>query len=238
MLSCAHVFALPTVLKRDEIAASGRCVISAIRSVRDADAVLRANSIFTDGATPPERAALASGLAHATALAGGRLEFLRDVDFTFSARKGYSRYSGLKRGRHKISMNRCDSKGNRCGPNNVAHLMHELGHRVGHATSPGGGEKMYAAYGRLGVSCHLTSYSRHNKNEEFAESFAAFLTRPELLSGGDAACRRVYSFFARDVFRVNGDLASCASGAKRQLLARYEQVAATVVAGLSSGSED
>lgn len=97
--------------------------------------------------------------------------------------------------------------------------MHELGHKVGHA-SFARGEKFYDAYSRLAGRCYPTRYSRHNRNEEFAEVFAAFLTNPEILSRGDAACKRAFAFFSRDVFRENGSLASCDSGAREILMAR------------------
>lgn len=214
-----EAFALPQVLKRDPTAASGRCLIPAVTTDTQAESILNQYKIATDDARPAERLAIARGLAQVQALLGKPASFAGNVRFSFAARKGYSSYDGFSGGRHQIRMNRCDSKGKNCAANNVAHLMHELGHKVGHA-SFARGESFYEAYSRLAGGCRPTAYAMSNRNEEFAEVFAAFLTHPELLSGGDAACKRAYAFFSRDVFVANGELASCAPEARRVLLAR------------------
>ncbi len=221
-LSCAPLFAhaVPQVMKREEVAKSGRCVIPAARTIASADEILRTHNIKLISALPVERLALANGLAQASALFGGRVTFASNVEFSFAAREGYSSYNGVRGGMHSISMNRCLRDGKSCAPNNVAHLMHELGHRVGHAVYPGTREEFYSAYVRLVGSCQPTSYSRKNNNEQFAEVFSAFITHPELLSGGDAGCKRAFAFFSRDVFRANGVYASCQPAAQQILMAR------------------
>lgn len=210
---------LPQVLKRDPTAASGRCLISAVTTEAQANSILNHYKISAVDARASEKLALARGLAQLQALLGKPAKFIGNVRFTFATRTGYSSYDGMSEGRHQIRMNRCDSKGRNCAPNNVAHLMHELGHKVGHA-SFARGESFYQAYSRLAGGCRPTAYSMSNRNEEFAEVFAAFLTHPELLSGGDAACKRAFAFFSRDVFVENGELASCAPEAREMLLAR------------------
>ncbi len=207
------------MLKRDPTAASGRCLIPAVSTSLEAAEILSAHNISTVSATNAERIALARGLAQAQALLGKPVSFAKNVEFSFATRSGFSSYDGARGGRHIIKMNRCDSKGGNCAANNVAHLMHELGHKVGHAMFARG-EKFYDAYSRLAGRCHPTRYSRQNRNEEFAEVFAAYLTHPELLSRGDPACRRAFAFFSRDVFKENGELASCDLGQQRVLMAR------------------
>ncbi len=223
-LSCAPLFAnaAPQVMKREAVAMSGRCVIKAVHSVPSADEILRSHNIILISALPVERMAMANGLTQASALLGGVVGFASNVQFTFAARKGYSSYNGVRKGMHLISMNRCLSSGKSCAPNNVAHLMHELGHRVGHAVYPGTREEFYSAYNRLVGRCQPTSYSKKNTLEEFAEVFAAFITHPELLSGGDGGCKRAFAFFSRDVFRANGTLASCQPAARQMLMARLQ----------------
>jgi len=225
-----HVWAVPfpQVLKLDHVASSGRCVIPAVNSPREADQVLRVHNISTEGAKPEERISLASGVAHAAALAGGNAAFVKDSFFTFETRSGYSRYAGVSRGKHQLQMNRCLATGLKCKPNNVAHLMHEMGHRVGHYRASGG--RFYDAYEKLGIKCHITSYSRKNMREEFAEVFAAFITRPELLTSGSSACKKAFKFFAESVFRVDKSLVSCDSRPLRTLMARYQSAQPTMVA--------
>lgn len=216
-----EAFGLPQVLKRDPTAASGRCLIPAVTTLEQARSVLSRYKIQTHEAKDVEKIALARGLAQAEALFGKRFRFAGVVRFSFAERKGFSRYEGYdqKEGVHQIRMNRCDSKGKNCAPNNVAHLLHELGHKIGNSQFVRG-ETFYEAYSRLAGKCRPTAYSLTNRNEEFAEVFAAFLTHPELLSAGNSDCQRAYEFFAQDVFVANGRLASCESGARRALMAR------------------
>lgn len=181
--------------------------------------MLSTHNITTVSASETEKLALARGIAQAQALLGRPVTFAKNVRFTFETRTGYSSYQGSSKGWHQIRMNRCDSKGRNCAANNVAHLMHEIGHKIGHA-SFARGEKFYDAYSRLAGNCHVSRYSRKNRNEEFAEAFAAYLTHPELLSKGDPACRRAFAFFSRDVFRENGMYASCERRTRDVLMAR------------------
>lgn len=146
----------PSVLKREITAASGACLIPVKLSPSAPAAILADHQIKTAGAHLNEREALAKGMTQIQALYGGIPEFANNVVFTFEERTGYSRYEGLRNGKHQIAMNRCNSKGRGCAANNVAHLMHELGHRVGHA-SFSGRETFYSAYGRLGGDCQPTT---------------------------------------------------------------------------------
>lgn len=215
-------------MKREPTAASGRCLIPAVATQNTADDILAKHKISTVSATPGERLSLARGLAQAQALLGKDVVFAKNVQFQFETRSGYSFYQGGKNV-HYIHMNRCDSKGKNCAANNTAHLMHELGHRIGHA-SYSGGRSFYEAYNDLGMSCHPTRYSKANKREEFAEVFSAFLTHPELLSQGNAGCKRAFNFFTKDVFAKNGELASCDRKIKEELMARANVPSETQVA--------
>lgn len=213
-------------MKRDQKAASGRCLIPVQFSSHDSQDILRENKITTVGAKLQEIQALSRGLMQIKALYGRVPSFVTNVEFTFEQRTGYSSYRGWKRGRHIIKMNRCDSKGRGCAPNNVAHLMHELGHRVGH-TPFQRGENFYNAYTRLVGNCHPTRYSRHNRNEQFAEVFAAYLTHPERLRNGNSSCQRAYMFFARDVFVQNGEWAGCDQQNHEYLMAQVGTASAS-----------
>ncbi|MGE4130958.1 MAG: hypothetical protein AB7F86_04935 [Bdellovibrionales bacterium] len=204
-------------MKKEKVAMSGQCLLQQIRSSRSADEILSQNQITTKDARPEERAALASGLAQIETLYGERPLWVRNVDFRFAERVGYSSYQGMSKGRHRISMNRCNSKGSSCASNNVAHLMHELAHKIGHSSYQSG-ETFYQAYERLAGRCQPTRYSRRNSHEEFAEVFAAFITHPEILSQGNSGCQRAYAFFAQDVFYRNGVQANC-NGAGRTMVA-------------------
>ena len=136
---------------------------------------------------------------------------------SFFQRGGASRQVGRDRqGCGHLHMARCSS--GRCLSTNIAHLMHELGHQVGNTQFSGGGN-YYSQFRRVSSRCFPTAYSAKKPNENFAEIFAAYLTRPELLSQGNADCKRAYAFFSDKVFRTNGRLASCQPQVKNQLMA-------------------
>lgn len=170
-----------------------------------------------------ERMALAKGLAQITALNGGRFKPFKKTRIEFVDRTGHSEELGRRPGddSYRITMNRCDPDGKNCSANNVAHLVHELGHQLGNSYYRDE-ETYYQAYKRLvRGDCYPTAYSDDRFNEQFAEVFSAYVTHPELLKTGGPVCERAYAFFAADVFIHNGFLASCAKVEKEKLLQHW-----------------
>jgi hypothetical protein len=92
---------------------------------------------------------------------------------------------------------------------NVAQLVHELGHFIGN-------RGVYGAYraATKGSYCVVSSYSDDKPNEQFAEAFAAFVTVPDLMKSIDSpGCKRAYAFFKNELF-AKGELADkCAADA-------------------------
>lgn len=119
------------------------------------------------------------------------------MKFSFLSKSGYAQQA------HKhITM----SRGNSAGTANVGYIMHELGHQAGN-------NGLYAAYrqavpSRRGTSgrCMVTNYCGKDysvpreRNEEFAEVWAAYLTNPAMLKAKGGACEAAYNFFRNRVF--------------------------------------
>lgn len=80
---------------------------------------------------------------------------------------------------------------------NVAQLVHELGHYIG---NNGGYEAYYDAVGGRRF-CKVSSYSEYNFHEQFAEVFAAFVTRPAFIKRNPSpTCRKAFKFFSTVIF--------------------------------------
>lgn len=92
---------------------------------------------------------------------------------------------------------------------NVAQLVHELGHFIGN-------RGVYGDYHAAikGSYCVVSSYSDDKFNEQFAEAFATFVTYPEHMKAiNTPGCQRAYAFFKNQLF-AKGELADkCAAGA-------------------------
>ena len=75
------------------------------------------------------------------------------------------------------------------------YFAHEIGHLLGNNNAA----RLYSGY-KAGPLCNLSTYSHTNwatstyRNEEFAESFAAFVTHPDLLTQSPA-CQRALRYF-------------------------------------------
>ena len=187
----------------DKKAIGGQCVAPLKQNPKT---ILAKAGIRTVNAKPAEIAALAKGVQQIQHLGGGSWSPIKGARFIFknsSVKKG-----GVAYGEHvgDIRILRSGSKPD----DNVAHLIHELGHHVGHQ------QDLYARYKKfVGKSCQFSGYCRHvgkrgkPRNEEFAEVFAAFVLHPELLQKSGPNCQRAYDFFAKkDVFR-HGSQAKC-----------------------------
>ena len=104
---------------------------------------------------------------------------------------------------------------NRNGPKNygenVAQLAHELGHLIGNSNGaglPSPDDNIYIDYiNFVGArACMVSTYADDNSHEQFAEVFAAFVTRPELIkTNPSAACKKAYEFLSTKLFAPSSD---------------------------------
>ena len=123
-----------------------------------------------------------------------------DYQIQFFSRIDFSRQTG-----HGVEISR---NGARDYGNNVAQIVHELGHFVGN-------NGIYDEYSDAidGKYCNVSSYSMSNLHEQFAEIFAAFVTRPSVIKNNKSVgCQRAYRFMQEKLF-AKGELAEmCMSG--------------------------
>lgn len=191
-----------------------------VPNVSNPTSVLKQNGIRVIGAASQgELQSLGNGIAKVQHLLGGRT-------LPASWRVGYS-YVTSPNTQGKFTWNQGLSRANFItvrrpagsnGGQNETRLMHELGHKVGAAGN-------YGKYNASVKGCHISPYctSRmRGRNEEFAESFAAFVTRPAYLK---SVCPDAYDFFARQVFPGSNAAASCGQsldGEESLLLASAE----------------
>lgn len=171
-----------------------------------ADAVIRRFNLRTVNARPEEIRALGTGLFWIEKLNGNQVlrkaksNSVNSYPFRFSNGAGNSH-----QGADAIYITRNGSKNY---GQNVAQLIHELGHYVGNNGA-------YAEYRKaVGTRfCIVSSYSASRFNEQFAENFAAFVSNPAVIRDNkSAACQASYRYFSKTLF-VRGDLADkCAVG--------------------------
>lgn len=191
-------------VKFNATARSGACTPRL--SAAEAEAVLRRNNVRSPTASPAETMALARGIRQLELLSGGRPSpYATGVTFVFNTEKNYSQQYA-----NRIVM----SRNNSAGTANVGYLMHELGHQAGN-------RGLYAAYkkavpSRKGTAgrCMVTSYCgkdyavHRERNEEFAEVWAAYITNPAMLKAKGGPCLAAYNFFQSKVF-PNGQATPC-----------------------------
>lgn len=180
-------------VKRDSMAASGYC-LQPVRSEKEARAILQRNEInILPSTNMRQLKGLATSVKQIERLSGGESHYIAGVFVTYPKVRKSSRFV-MSRNTIEMGANFTDT--------NVAHVTHELGHHAGRAG-------LYEAYFDEVPVCEITKYGRTNRNEEFAEVFAAFVTHPELLSRSPkSACRRAYDFFL-EVFPNGKNYASC-----------------------------
>ena len=179
-------------VKRDFIAQTGACL--APLSESGADAVLSTNRISAPGATRNEKIALARVVQQINNMTGTRNTALQGLRMRFN-QSAYNARSGsvvgysFQIGNHDIQM--CRGRNAEIG--SPGYVAHEIGHLVGNASG------LYSGY-KAGPLCNLSNYSHTNysassyRNEEFAESFAAFVTHPDLLQQ-NPGCQRALRYF-------------------------------------------
>lgn len=184
-------------VKHDAVAAKG---CTNIVSQNEAESALRRFNLTTSNATNAEVRAVGTGLVWIEELNGGRPlawamgQGSRPYPFKFQNNGANSWQAG-----DGIHIAR---RGEKHFGTNVAQLIHELGHLVGNA----GGYALYRK--QVGATpCVVSGYSDDKPNEQFAEVFAAFVTKPELIADSNtSACRKAFKFM-RDTLFASGEKA-------------------------------
>jgi hypothetical protein len=186
-------------VKADQLAIRG-CISKV--SVRQATEIVERYNYELIGATILETRSVGTTLTWIERLNGGKpFQYAiprEGYGVRFREKKGNS---AQKLGEIAINRNGALNYGE-----NIAQLAHEIGHLVGN-------NGLYAQYReaightkRHPKFCRVSGYSDDKANEQFAEVFAAFVTRPELIRDNKSdTCKKAYAFFKK-VF-ANGGLA-------------------------------
>lgn len=162
--------------------------------------VLNRNGIRTFGANEKEKTALARGIAQVERLLGRPLPENYRYHYQWIYASGAWNSGLTKAGFVTLKRPKDSPKGTLTG-----RMMHELGHRFGHADSG----KLYNEYRShmRGKKCVVSTYCLKNLNEEFAEAFEAYIVNPDFLA---KHCPDSFAFFKNKVFRNSSALlASC-----------------------------
>lgn len=173
-------------VKADPVAAHG-CIEKV--SLESAQAAMKRFNLHQMNARPSEVRTLGTALVYIEKLNGGKppTEAVGvEAGYRFNFRDGVGA-SRQTTGEIQVTRN-----GEKRNGNNVAQLVHELGHYIGN----NGG---YAEYRKVMGShmCKVSGYSDDRWNEQFAEVFAAFVTRPnKIKSNPSPACKTAFRFFA------------------------------------------
>ena len=194
VLISASVFATAAQalsVKADPLAAKG-CIPKI--SKEESLTVMRRYHMHSRGAKDMEIRTLGTALIYVEKLNGGkplkRASAQKEDNYSFTFRDAIR---NSHQAENEIRVNR---NGKKQYGQNVAQLVHELGHYIG---NNGGYEAYYDAVGHH--YCKVSDYSDNNSHEQFAEVFAAFVTRPGLLKHSDSiTCRRAFHFFATKIF--------------------------------------
>ena len=159
----------------------------------------------TINAKPEETRALGTGLFWLRVLNGGKtLEKAegRGFPYAFTFRDGFS---WSRQGGRTILISRW---GHRQFGQNIAQLIHELGHYVGN----NGAYEDYRAFAG-GRKCAVSGYARKNGNEHFAEVFAAYVTHPALIKNTSTrGCKLAWEFFETQLFAKGSLARKCLNG--------------------------
>ena len=233
---------IETILKFDPVARTGQCLLQYVSNEQEVNYWLDRYQIQTQDlsnkkkpARPEELSALASGLQQLEALWGGLFKPAVNTRFTFETSHSYSNQAGVIQGKgynpeslKLINMKRCSSVEG-CKSNNVAHLMHELCHQIGHTPHVNGRTFQDNFAASVGANCRVSNYSHTNLSEQFAEACSSFVTRPERLFEKNQNCQRTFHEFFAKTF-PNGRLASCNDPNKKLQLASALPNSGTMVA--------
>lgn len=185
-------------VKHDAVAAKG---CTRMATMTQAESALRRFNLTTIDARDSEIIALGTGLMWIEELNGGRplamatYKGARAYAFKFENNSGSRQWGTyVKIGRKSMPYGA-----------NVAQLIHELGHLVGN-------QGAYGMYRKAmnNTYCKVSSYSDDKANEQFAEVFAAFVTKPELLADNKSkACQKAFAFFKNTLFAKGARASQC-----------------------------
>lgn len=181
---------------RYPVAGSGQCMPALSESAHD---ILKRNGIGHDNGKHTDREvnALAKGIRQVERLLGRPIPraWRTNYNYVNASGKWSQRSNGINVRRPAGS-----SKGE-----NVARLMHELGHKIGNT----GEYRLYRNYVD-GKKCNITGYAMSKWNDQFSEVFSAYVTYPDLLK---ARCPKAFRFFSTKLFPGSSDrVATCQSG--------------------------
>lgn len=184
-------------VKADTMAAKG-CTPRV--SVAEARAALKRFHLQTLNARPREVQTLGTALVWIEKLNGGKplSEAVVEGGYVYNFQNAH-RFSHQASGEIRVNRNGIKNYGE-----NTAQLVHELGHLIGNR----GGYEAYHDFMGPHHYCRVSSYSDDNLHEQFAEVFAAFVTRPDLIKRNPSPdCRKAFQFFAKQVFANAGPVA-------------------------------
>lgn len=178
-------------VKADPLAAKG-CIARVPKD--DAIEAMRRFHFHSFGGTNAEIRTLGTALTFIEKLNAGKP--LKRASAKPDANYGV-RYRDAFRNSHQAPNEiRINRNGHKRYGENVAQIVHEIGHYIG---NNGGYEAYYDYMGHH--YCRVSSYSDDNSHEQFAEVFAAFVTRPAFLKKSDSpTCKRAFKFFSTVIF--------------------------------------
>ncbi len=177
---------------KKKVAKSGECIEP---SADDPTQVLKRNGIKVKGDySAKDLRALALGVGQLEKLNGAPLPPEWQTEFNFLNQRGAWNQTVPRINVKKLSY----------GGDNVAALIHELGHKVANAN----GQKLYGLYSKNVKPCKISPYAQTKRSEEFAEAFSVLIVNPDDLK---SKCPSAYNFFTQDVFKKSGDKVSEAS---------------------------
>jgi hypothetical protein len=168
--------------------------------------VLSRNGIGTRGnASAAEKQVLANGIGKIQQLLRGRpLPGSWRTTYNYISRPNHKGRYTWNQGIAAINVRR--PSGGSAGQNETR-VIHELGHKVGNAGQYGR-YKAFVGRRKCGITPYCLTHKQTDRNEEFADSFAAFVTRPAQLK---AVCPEAYAFFSTKVFPGSNAISTCGS---------------------------
>lgn len=204
-------------VKHDRTAAKG--CISRLSYTEALRALERFNLTTVNG-TKEEIAALGTGLVWLEELNDGR-------PLDMATYRGANKYPFIFRNKGTHSQQTpagiiISRRGAMKFGSNVAQLIHELGHLVG---NQGGYGDYYRHVGK--APCVVSGYSDDRFNEQFAEVFAAFVTKPTLIKNNPStACKKAWNYFSNVMFSSGENAIACMRGKANELIARRGELGA------------
>ncbi len=196
LLAVSVFIVLPTSALAESVKADPQAAKGCIPKVSKDQAleVMRKFHFHSFNARPSEIRTLGTALYFIEKLNDGAP--LRRAVADPDANYGYSFHDAHRNSHQASNEIRVNRNGTKHYGENVAQLVHELGHYIG---NNGGYTAYYDAVD--GHYCKVSTYSDDNFHEQYAEVFAAFVTRPALIKRNHStACKKAFKFFSEVVF--------------------------------------